>query len=313
MFDNVTKDSGTKKIQGILPAMITPFDQEGNVKVELAAPLVEWYVSEGAAGLYLLGFTGEGAYMNVPQRKTWAEAVLKAARGKVKVLVHVGYSRNLEDGVELAEHAGKYGAYAVSSVGISQEAGLAENVAYFKKLSEVSEKPFYIYWNAFAGNLNAGRRLDAEDLLDAMQAVPTFAGLKYTDSNFYFLERMKKYMPEINILTGVDQMCIAGGLMGSDGAIGALQAITVRHMRVMWELYKAGNIDEAMKLQIRANNIYQTIDDAKLQMIPAIKAVIEHRYNIPVGYPCATSPFKKLPEGELVEELLTRYDESILK
>lgn len=313
MFDNVTKDNGTKKIQGILPAMVTPFDQEGNVKVELAAPLVEWYVSEGAAGLYLLGFTGEGAYMNVLQRKTWAEAVLKAAQGKIKVLVHVGYSSNLEDGVELAEHAGRHGADAVSSVGISQEAGLAENVAYFKKLSEVSEKPFYIYWNAFAGNLNGGRRLDAEDLLDAMQAVPTFAGLKYTDSNFYFLERMKKYMPEINILTGVDQMCVAGGLMGSDGAIGALQAITVRHMRVMWELYKAGNIDEAMKLQVRANNIYQAIDDPKLQMIPAIKAVIEHRYNIPVGYPCATSPFKKLPEGALVEELLKRYDESILK
>ena len=101
--------------------------------------------------------------------------------------------------------------------------------------------------------------------------------------------------------------------MGSDGAIGALQAITVRHMRVMWELYKEGNIDEAMKLQVRANNIYQAIDDPKLQMIPAIKAVIEQRYNIPVGHPCATSPFKKLPEGELVEELLRRYDESILK
>ena len=135
MFDNATKNNGVIKIQGILPAMVTPFDQDGNVKVELAGPLVEWYVSEGAAGLYLLGFTGEGAYMNVPQRKTWAEAVLKAARGKIKVLVHVGYSSNREDGIALAEHAGQHGADAVSSVGLSPEADHAENVAYFKKIS----------------------------------------------------------------------------------------------------------------------------------------------------------------------------------
>ncbi len=319
-YNNVTQGNSAKNdqimsklIQGILPALVTPFDQDGNVKVELAKPLVDWYVSEGAAGLYMLGYTGEGAYMSVPQRKAWTEAVLSAARGKVKVLVHVGYSSNLQDGVELAEHAGRHGAYAVSSVGISQEAGLVENVAYFKKLSDVSKKPFYVYWNAFASNLNGGHRLDPEDFLDAMKAVPTFMGLKYTDSNFYFVDRMKQYMPEVNILTGVDQMCIAGGLMGSDGAIGALQAITVRHMRVMWELYKAGNIDEAMKLQVRANNIYQAIDDAQIQMIPAIKAVIERRHNILVGYPSATSPLTKLSEGESMVELLKRYDDSILK
>jgi dihydrodipicolinate synthase/N-acetylneuraminate lyase len=95
------------------------------------------------------------------------------------------------------------------------------------------------------------------------------------------------------------------------GAIGALQAITVRNMRVMWELYMDGNIAEAMKLQVRANDIYQAIDDAKIQMIPAIKAVIDHRYSIPVGHPCANSPFKKLSEGMAMEELLARYDESI--
>ena len=119
-------------IQGILPALITPFDQDGNVKVDVAQPLVDWYVREGAAGLYLLGWTGEGAYISVPKRKTWTEAVLKAARGRVEVWVHVGYSSNLQDGVELAEHAGRHGADAVSSVGISQDAGLAQNVAYVR-------------------------------------------------------------------------------------------------------------------------------------------------------------------------------------
>jgi N-acetylneuraminate lyase len=300
-------------IKGSMPALITPFDEKGNVKVELAGPIVDWYVSEGAPGLYMTGFTGEGQYMTVSQRKTWAEAVVKAAKGKTKVLVHVGYSRNLQDAVELAEHAGKIDAYAVSSVGISPESGLAENVAYFKKLSEVSGKPFYIYWNSIAGNLNGGKRIDAEDLLDAMKAVPTFAGLKYTDSNLYYVERMKKYMPDVNVLTGVDQMCVCGGLMGSDGAIGALQSVTCRHMRVMWETYKAGRIDDAMKLQLRADNIYQAIDDKGIQMIPAIKAIIERRYNIPVGYPSSLSTDKIITDQKKLDKLLKIYDENILK
>ena len=32
------------------------------------------------------------------------------------------------------------------------------------------------------------------------------------------------YAPEVKLFTGVDQMCVAGHLMGSDGSIGALQA-----------------------------------------------------------------------------------------
>jgi len=302
-----------ERISGILAALITPFDENGNIKLELAPELVKLYQDQGAAGLYMTGFTGEGAFMDVGQRKAWAEAVLKAAEDKLPVFVHVGYCANPDDAVELAAHASRHGAFAVSSVGISSESDLDENVAYFKRISEASNLPFYIYWNSFAGNLNGGRRIEPEDLLDAMQAVPTFRGLKYTDSNLYFVDRMRRHQPDINILTGVDAMCLSGSLMGSDGAIGALQAITTGHMRVMWEKFHAGDITGAKELQTRNNNIYQSIDSPKRQMIPAIKAVLEGYYGIPAGYPCAASPFSRMTDDAEIKKLLAEFEANILK
>ena len=120
------------KLTGVLPALVTPMDKEGNIKTELAEKLVDLYIRQQADGLYMLGWTGEGAYLSKEKRMQWTEAVLNAAKGRLPVLVHVGYNSNLDDSVALAEHAGAYGAYAVSSVGISRNATLQDNVNYFK-------------------------------------------------------------------------------------------------------------------------------------------------------------------------------------
>ena len=152
-------------IGGNWTALLTPFDKNGNIKTEQADALVSFYQKQRADGVYLLGYTGEGSVMNEAQRKEWAEPVVKAARGKLHAFVHVGYSSDPKVGIELAKHAALIGAEAVSSVGLSKETMLDENMAYFRAVSEASGLPFYVYWNAFGGNLNGGKRLDPKELI----------------------------------------------------------------------------------------------------------------------------------------------------
>lgn len=297
---------------GIWSALLTPFDAEGRIMAEQAEALISFYQRQRADGLYLLGFTGEGEFMTREQRMTWAEAALAAGKGKLPLYVHVGYSSDPANGIALAEHAGRIGADAVSSVGLSRGAKLAENIAYFRAVSEASGLPFYVYWNAFGGNLNGGERLDPPQLLDALRTVPTFAGFKYTDSNFYYLDRIKKYAPEAVVYTGVDQMCIAGRLMGSDGAIGALQSVTCEHMKVMWEKYHAGDVAGAMALQVRANNIYEALDAPDIgSLIPAMKLVMKEHYGVDVGVPCAAAPFKAIADPAIAERVLRLFRQNI--
>ncbi len=268
---------------GLMVALITPFDEKGGVMEGAAQALVDRYVAEGADGLYMLGFTGEGAYMTVEQRKQWAEAVIRACRKRTRipVFVHVGYAAE-EDAVELARHASKAGADAIASVPRPNDNRLDTNIDYFRRLTAVSDVPFYIYWNREMVGDETNRRVEARELIEKMARVPHFTGIKYTDTDLYYMERLKRWKPDLNVLTGMDAMCVAGGLMGSDGSIGALQTITCRHMKTMWTRFKAGDTRGAMDLQAKANDLYEYINRPEAGVMPCIKAIL-NREGLPAG------------------------------
>jgi Dihydrodipicolinate synthase/N-acetylneuraminate lyase len=305
----------TKLITGVLPALITPMDEKGNILVDSAKLLIDWYEKEKADGLYMLGWTGEGMYLSVQQRKTWTEAVLKANGNRMPIFVHVGYNENLDDSVELARHAEEHGAYAVASVGISPQSRLRDNVAYFKRISDAAPKtPFYIYWTSMGESLTGGERVDPDELLEAMKAVPTFKGIKFTDNNFYILERFKKYNPDINILTGADNLVICSDIMGADGNIGALQAITCLDFKVLLEKMKGGKYKEAREIQFRVNEISEAFSARNIGTIPGIKIVMERVYHIPAGYCSSSSPYlPKLMDEAVIQKYLQVYRDNILK
>ena len=150
-------------VSGVLPALITPLDKQGNVLTELAEPIIKMYLREKADGLYALGWTGEGAHLSPAKRKQWAEAILAYGKRKLPIMIHVGYNKNLDASVELAGHAEQNGAFAVASVGICEEASLEDNIAYFKKISAAAPKtPFFIYWVSQGKTLTAGKGIDPE-------------------------------------------------------------------------------------------------------------------------------------------------------
>ncbi len=301
-------------LKGVLPALVTPMDKEGNIKTELAEALVDLYIKQQADGLYMLGWTGEGACLSKEKRMQWTEAVLDAAKGRLPVLVHVGYNSNLDDSVALAEHAAERGAYAVSSVGISQTATLQDNVDYFKRISEAAPGiPFYIYWVEGGRTLTGGDEIRPAEILDAMKAVPTFAGIKFTDTNFYVLERFKKHAPDINILTGVEEVALCAQLMGADGNIGALQAVTCFHYKQMWKYMEEGNYRKAREMQYRANEVAEAYRRVDIGNMPGIKFLLKEIYDIDAGYCAPAGPFaNRVVSGEGAEYLKKVFRENIL-
>lgn len=296
-------------------AFLTAFDENGQVKVSACKDMVEFYLGQHADGLYLHGFTGEGWCMTPEMRKTWIAETVKQVNKRIPVFVSVGYNDDPEVTVDLARFAAQAGADAVSTVAIRKEALIDENVAYFKRISQAAGIPFYVYWHMAHGNLNNGERLDPEELVDILKReVPTFAGFKYTDSNFYYAQRVKQYAPDVQLLTGVDQMCAAGHLMGSDGSIGALQAITCEHYSQMKKLMNEGKLTEAFDMQLRANNIYAAIDEREVGgLIPGIKYIMREYYHVDAGVLSPLSPNKNITDPAIAKRLLDRFTANIYK
>ncbi|MFK7917452.1 MAG: 4-hydroxy-tetrahydrodipicolinate synthase [Ilumatobacter sp.] len=59
-------------------AMVTPFDDDGELDVDTAVSLARWLVSQGNEGLVVVGTTGESATLSIDEKLTLFEAVAAA-------------------------------------------------------------------------------------------------------------------------------------------------------------------------------------------------------------------------------------------
>ena len=78
------------KLTGVMPALLTPFDDEGEVNLRVIRDLVEFHLAAGLTGFYILGSTGEGLLLSEAERRLVTETVVDQVKGRVPVVVHVG-------------------------------------------------------------------------------------------------------------------------------------------------------------------------------------------------------------------------------
>src|SRR3712207_2183019 len=98
--------------RGLMPAMVTPFDERGEVDLEATEAVVERFVEAGVDGISPLGSTGEFSHLTLEERKRFAGEVVGIAAGRVPVVVGVG-ATGTREAVELARHAEEAGADGV--------------------------------------------------------------------------------------------------------------------------------------------------------------------------------------------------------
>src|SRR5215510_12374188 len=99
----------------ILPALVTPLFPDGRLDEKSAERLINHLYDKGVGGLYVTGSTGEGIYLDFDIRKKIVEIATRLSKGRGNVIVHVGAIQAAK-AAELAIHAGKVGADAVSSI-----------------------------------------------------------------------------------------------------------------------------------------------------------------------------------------------------
>ncbi|OOO30992.1 dihydrodipicolinate synthase family protein [Agrobacterium sp. YIC 4121] len=86
----------TKRIEGIIPVMITPF-RGGKIDFEGVANLVEWYIANGSDALFAVCQSSEMMFLTLEERVELAAFVKKAAAGRIPVIASGHISETLED------------------------------------------------------------------------------------------------------------------------------------------------------------------------------------------------------------------------
>jgi 4-hydroxy-tetrahydrodipicolinate synthase len=106
----------SEPFHGVLPALITPFTEDGGaIDTAALAANVERLIGAGAGGLVPGGSTGEFTTLANAERRQLIEATVEAAAGRVPVVAGTG-ALSTRETVELSAHAERAGAAAVMVV-----------------------------------------------------------------------------------------------------------------------------------------------------------------------------------------------------
>jgi len=185
-------DKTASRIRGIIPALYTPFDRDGNINLKILPKQIEFLSNAGCSGFFVGGSSGEGALQSVRERKMFAEAVIEEVNHRLPVIIHVG-AMNPEDSYELAGFSKKMGADAISSiVPYFYNYTVSEVVDYYRKLASAAELPLIVYYMPAIANHNSC----LEDFINGILSIPEVIGIKYTDSDLYRLQIIQNITPK---------------------------------------------------------------------------------------------------------------------
>lgn len=233
--------------QGILPAISTPFDAEGRFCADAFERLLDRCYSAGVDGMYVCGQTGEGLQQSAAQRKLVAEVAVKASPKNKTIIIHVG-AMSTGEAVELAKHAARIGAHAVSALPPIGNYSFAEIKAYYAAIAAASDLPLLMYYfPAYAPNLNT-----LAQILE-LCAIPNVIGLKFTASDLFLLSEIKK--SGATIFYGTDEMLLAGLVMGADGGIGSFYNVAPELFVQLYRQTQAVELEQARQTQRQINEL----------------------------------------------------------
>ncbi len=267
--------------RGILPALITPLNDDSTIRVQSVKPLMDWQMKQGVQGFYVLGATGEGAVLDEQERMKMAEAAADAVKGTGKKLIlHVG-APVLSSAERLARHAREVGADAISSVypNFFCHYSVDEALAYYKRLIDASGLPMLGYCQGLMQGADVVR------FVEKLMKVDGVIGVKYTFPNYYNLYQIKQLNGgDINVINGPDETLLAGLSMGADGGIGSTYNLMAGRYVKLYEAVQNNDMEEASALQQNINRVIAVC--IRYGVVPSIKLCL-NEMGFDVGHAAA--------------------------
>lgn len=277
------------KMQGVVPPMLTPFKENGDLDEKGLSDLVT-FLKEKVHGVFITGSYGSGALMDLEERKKVVEVVSKVNNKKVDVVVMVG-STNNRTSVDLAKHAQDQGVDAVAAVGPYYFTHNEDRLLYFyEDLINAVDIPVYLYNNPkFQGyqiSMNTIEKLKSIGLHGIKDA--TFDIL--THANYQRLLADENF----DVTLGTEAMWLSAVVLGCRAFIPGLGNAFPEICVQMYEEGIAGNYEKCRETQLKVNKLRDIMYLAGSTQL-AVYAMLELR-GICKAYPRA--PFKSAKEEE---------------
>ncbi|WP_315709351.1 dihydrodipicolinate synthase family protein [Brenneria uluponensis] len=245
-----------KCITGVLTAIVTPFDEQGEFSPSAMRHQVRRQMRYGN-GIFCNGTNGEFFVLHTDEKVAVTATCVDEVAGNVPVVAHIGEISTRET-IKLGNRIAALGVDAVSVitpyfVPLKQE----ELIAHYRAVADALTVPIFLY-NIPARTGNTIHPETARILANH----PNIIGIKDSAGSYEslsgFLNAVKD-IPGFNVLNGPDSLIHQGFIDGCSACISGLANVAPEAISQIWQRFHAGNIEGSQLAQEQVSELRKAL------------------------------------------------------
>src|SRR3954451_619866 len=287
------------KPKGVIPALVTPLDKNGQVMEEALRKVIDYTISGGVHGLFILGSSGEIYGLTPEQKRRVVEITVDHTAGRVPV--YCGASEiTTRDCIQTAQMVEEIGGVAALSVltPYFMSPTQTELAEHFKAIAKSTNLPIILYGNEARTQV----KIDVKTC-EELSKVDNIIGIKDSSGD---MTRMAEYLrvtdrETFSVLAGRDTLIYAGLCHGGSGAIASTGNIAPKLVSEIYNTFIAGDQQKSLELQLKLAPLRLAVDKATFPVVlkEGLKMV-----GIDVGYAFAPAAEMNPESRKLLENVL---------
>lgn len=240
---------------GLITAMVTPFDRDGNVDLATAEKLASWLVDHGSEGLVIAGTTGEGPTLDDGEKLELWRAVVAAVGDRASVIAGTG-TNDTAHSIRLTRDAEKAGCHAALVVtpyySRPPQSGL---LGHFRAVANNTGLPLVLY----DVPARTGRKIELATLL-SLAEVDNIVALKDAAGDVQGAARFIAQAPDgFQVYCGNDGDTLPWLAVGAVGVISVASHVAGEAMAEMMQRFWAGDVAGAQAGNAALVGIYDAL------------------------------------------------------
>jgi len=230
--------------QGVIPALTTPFAEDGQVDHAFLARHAQWQVEAGCIGVVPLGSLGESATLSFAEKVACVRTLVRAL-GQTPVIPGIAALATGE-AVELAKAVAAEGAQGLMILPpYAYSTDWREMGGHVRAVAQATDLPILLYNNPIAYKTD----FSAAQIVELAGEFPQIQAVKESSGDLRRMAQIQELSNDrLVLMTGIDDAIVEGIAMGATGWIAGQVNAFPRESVVLFERARAGGYAAAREL-----------------------------------------------------------------
>ncbi|WP_017873132.1 4-hydroxy-tetrahydrodipicolinate synthase [Candidatus Caldatribacterium saccharofermentans] len=239
----------------LITAVVTPFDERGEINEPVFRQLLRFLVENGSDGVVVAGTTGEAPVLSEEEKLRLFDLALEEIGGTAKVIAGT-CTYNTQESIRLSREAEKLGVHGILAVAPYYNRPPQEGLyRHFRAIAEAVNLPIMLY------NIPSRTGVNIEpETVARLAEIGNIVALKEASGSPDQLSRLAMLLPQgFSLYSGDDNMTLVVLTLGGVGVVSVASHLVGQDIKQMILAFEEGKMEEARAIHLRLYPLFRAL------------------------------------------------------